>query len=89
MIFWKIYRMALIHTCPNSIKTNVISNKHKLIRWFHKGYEDMGEEKDSQKKVKYLQDKLNFLTSFTDSNREHRYYAAKHSSSKGRQQKRH
>ena len=33
---------------------DVISNKHKLIRWFHKGYEDMGEEKDSQKKVKYL-----------------------------------
>ena len=26
---------------------DVISNKHKLIRWFHKGYEDMGEEKNS------------------------------------------
>ena len=43
------------------------------MRWIQKGYEDiMGDEERSlEGKNKYLQDLLNFITSFTDSNGEY------------------
>ena len=43
------------------------------MRWIQKGYEDIiGDEKrDLEAKVKHLQDLLNFIMSFTDSNGEH------------------
>ena len=43
------------------------------MRWIQKGYEDiMGDEKrDLEEKVKHLQNLLNFIISFTDSNGEH------------------
>ena len=54
-------------------KPDAICNKRKLIRWIQKGYEDvMGdEERDLEGKVQHLQDLLNFIISFTDSNGEH------------------
>ena len=43
------------------------------MRWIQKGYEDIMvvEKRDLEEKVKHLQNLLNFIISFTDSNGEH------------------
>ena len=57
-------------------KPDEICNKCKLMRWIQKDYEDiMGdEERYLEGKVKHLQDLLNFIISFTDSDGEHHKY---------------
>ena len=54
-------------------KPDVISNKGKPMRWIQKCGEDvMGdEERHSEEKLKYLQNLLNFIISFKDSNGEY------------------
>ena len=54
-------------------KADVICNKRKLMRWIQKGYEDIIEdgERDLERKVKHLQDLLNFIIPFTNSNGGH------------------